>query len=186
LAAASILAWSQVLLEVVTFAYQCPLAALKTKKSGPIATFPVIVLVEVQFCESVAVAIALLIWACVPITPTVAPFNDAPGATRAPELPSWIVISPELVVSSSRRVASASKSLIVVPTKEVPELAITREGAWAAWAINPEEKANMAKVVMEVRVLRNLAMVIPSSEYFEARGISLIHTLLALMGTIHH
>jgi hypothetical protein len=74
----------------------------------------------------------------------------------------------------------------VVPTKEVPELAITREGAWAAWAINPEEKANIAKVVMEVRVLRNLAMVIPSSEHFRARGISLIHTLLPLMGTLRY
>jgi hypothetical protein len=74
----------------------------------------------------------------------------------------------------------------VVPTKEVPELAITREGAWAAWAINPEEKANIAKVIMEVKVLRNLAMVVPSSEYFRARGISPIHTLLPLMGTFQY
>jgi hypothetical protein len=47
-----------------------------------------------------------------------------------------------------------------VPTKDVPVFAITREGAGAAWAFNPEEKANMAKVVMDVSAVLNLVIIV--------------------------
>jgi hypothetical protein len=53
---------------------------------------------------------------------------------------------------------------MVVPTKDVPELAIKIEGAGVACATNPEEKANMAAVIMEARVARYLDIIGPSIE----------------------